>query len=53
MTAGEEFGLRALVERRAALTVKDLLAWHERLPDVTPWPEAAAVELVAAVITSP
>ena len=50
MTAGEEFTVRALVERPAALAVKDLLAWHERLPPVIPWAEAAEVGLVAAVV---
>ena len=53
MTAGEEFALRALVERRAALSVEDLLKWHERLPAVTEWPEAAEIELVGAVVFSP
>src|SRR5205823_537524 len=32
MTAGEELLLAQLLERRAPLTVRDVLAWHERLP---------------------
>ena len=50
MTAGEELGLRDLVERREPLAVRDLLAWHERLPPLEPWPDAPQVELVAAVV---
>ncbi len=52
MTAGEEFSLRALLERRASLSVRDLLAWHERLPAVTAPVEAPEMELVAAVVFS-
>ena len=52
-TAGEELGLRALVERREPLNVRDLLAWHERLPQLEPWPEAPQVELVAALVFAP
>ena len=53
MTAGEELSLRALIERQASLSVRDLLSWHERLPAVTPPPDAAEIELVAAVVFSP
>jgi hypothetical protein len=53
MTVGEELALHALLERRASLTVRDLLAWHERLPPVSPPPDAPDVELVAAVVFSP
>ncbi|HEY6807768.1 MAG TPA: DEAD/DEAH box helicase [Gemmatimonadales bacterium] len=48
-TAGEELALAELLERRAPLTVADLLAWHARLPPLDPEPPAPAVELVAAV----
>ena len=50
MTAGEELGLRALAERREPLAVRDLLAWHERLPPLEAWPDAPNVELVAALV---
>ena len=50
MTAGEELGLRELVERREPLAVRHLLAWHDRLPALEPWPDAPQVELVAALV---
>jgi phosphoglycolate phosphatase-like HAD superfamily hydrolase len=53
MTAGEELALHALLERRASLAIRDLLAWHERLPPVTPPPDAPEIELVAAVVMAP
>jgi hypothetical protein len=53
MTAGEEVSLHALLERRANLAVRDLLAWHERLPPVTSPSDAPDIELVAAVVFSP
>src|SRR5688572_31382394 len=40
MTAGEELTLRALVEQRPSLAVRDLLSWHERLPGVPARSEA-------------
>lgn len=48
-TAGEELALAELLERRAPLTVADLLAWHARLPPLAPETPAPVVELVAAV----
>jgi hypothetical protein len=53
MTAGEELSLHVLLERRASLAVRDLLAWHDRLPPVSPPPDAPAIELIAAVVFSP
>ena len=50
MTAGEELRLEDLLARRAPLSVRDLLAWHERLPPVATGAEAPQVELVAAVV---
>lgn len=55
MTAGEELLLEDLVTRRAALSIRDVLAWHERLRPPLP-PEDVAVpqvELVAAVVFGP
>ncbi len=55
MTAGEELRLEDLVTRRAALSVRDVLAWHERLRPGLP-PEDVAVPqvaLVAAVVFAP
>lgn len=49
MTAGEELGLEELVEGRSALSVRDLLAWHERLPPVDPPEDAPGVALEAAI----
>ena len=50
MTAGEELLLEDLLARRAPLAVRDVLAWHERLPRVATGAEAPRVELVAAVV---
>ena len=50
MTAGEELWLEDLLARRAPLAVRDLLAWHERLPPVATCAEAPHVELIAAVV---
>ena len=53
MTAGEELLLEDLVARRATLSIRDVLAWHEGLPR---HPEDAAtsqVDLVAAVVFGP
>jgi len=52
MTAGEELRLEDLLARRAPLAVRDVLAWHERLPPLAPGAEAPHVELVAAVVLS-
>lgn len=51
MTAGEELRLADLMERRAHVSVRDLLAWHNRLAPVSA--EATPendLELVAAVV---
>lgn len=50
MTAGEEVLLDELLERRAPLTVRDLLAWHERLPPPATLPDVPAVWLEAALV---
>ncbi|HUL02870.1 MAG TPA: DEAD/DEAH box helicase [Gemmatimonadales bacterium] len=50
MTAGEEFLLDELVERRAPLTVEDLLAWDARLSPVGHGVERPEAELVAALV---
>jgi len=52
MTAGEEFELEDLVARPAPLAVRDVLAWHERMPPVATAAEAPQVELIAAVVWS-
>jgi len=53
MTAGEELLLDDLLTRREPLAVRDLLAWHERLPPVQSEDAGAAVELVAVLQLSP
>ena len=55
MTAGEELLLEDLVTRRTALSVRDVLAWHERLRPPLPTEDVAVpqVELVAAVVFGP
>jgi predicted TIM-barrel fold metal-dependent hydrolase len=50
MTAGEELLLEDVLARREPLAVRDLLAWHERLPAVQDMDPSAEVELVAAVV---
>ena len=50
MTAGEEVLLDDLLERRRAVTVRDLLAWHARLPPPTPAADAPVLQLVAALV---
>src|SRR5207245_6367213 len=52
MTAGEELLLEDLVTRRAALSVRDVLAWHERLrpPLATEDVAVPQVELVGVVV---
>jgi hypothetical protein len=55
MTAGEEHLLEDLVTRRATLSVRDVLGWHERLrpPLATEDVAIPQVELVAAVVFGP
>lgn len=53
MTAGEELRLEELLARRSALAIRDLVAWHERLPPVAEPPTAPTVELVAALVVEP
>ena len=50
MTAGEEALLDDLLERRRAVAVRDLLAWHARLPPVAAVVEGPVVQLVAALV---
>jgi hypothetical protein len=50
LTAGESLLLDDLLARRAALGVRELLAWHERLPPHRTSTTAPTVELVAAVV---
>ena len=50
MTAGEELLLEDLLSRREPLAVRDLLAWHERLPAVQENDAGVQVELVGAVM---
>ncbi len=50
MTAGEELRLEDLLARRTPLSVREVLAWHERLPPVATGAEAPQVELIAAVV---
>ena len=50
MTAGEEVLLDELLGRRAPLTVRDVLAWHERLPPPAGVPDPPAVRLEAALV---
>jgi superfamily II DNA or RNA helicase len=50
MTAGEELLLEDLLARREPLAVRDLLAWHERLPAVQGDDPEVGVELVAALV---
>ena len=50
MTAGEELLLEQLLERRAPLTVRDVLAWYERLPPCAGVPDPPAVLLEAALV---
>ena len=50
MTAGEELRLEDLLARRASLSVRDVLAWHERLPPIGAGAEAPQVELMAVMV---
>jgi superfamily II DNA or RNA helicase len=50
MTSGEELQLEELLARRTPLSVRDVLAWHERLPPLVADPGVPHVELVAAMV---
>ena len=50
MTAGEEVLLDELLERPAPLTVRDVLAWHERLPPPASISDPPVVRLEAALL---
>jgi hypothetical protein len=50
MTAGEELLLEDILARREPLAVRDLLAWHERLPPLGDDDAGIDVELVAALV---
>jgi hypothetical protein len=50
MTSGEELLLEDLLARPEPLTVRDLLAWHARLPEVRTDDAGVEVELVAALV---
>jgi superfamily II DNA or RNA helicase len=53
MTAGEELLLDDLLTRREPLRVRDLLAWHHRLPPVQADDAGVDMELVAALVVEP
>ncbi|HKW40302.1 MAG TPA: DEAD/DEAH box helicase [Gemmatimonadales bacterium] len=50
MTAGEERLLDDLLVRGAPLAIRDVLAWHERLPPLDDAAAAPRVELMAAIV---
>jgi hypothetical protein len=50
MTAGEELLLDDLLADEKALSVTDMLDWHQRLPRAREAETSASVELVAAVM---
>ena len=52
MTAGEEVLLEQLLEDATPLSVRHLLAWHERLPPPSVIVEPPRAELVAALIVT-
>jgi hypothetical protein len=52
MTAGEEVLLEQLLEDATPLSVRHLLAWHERLPPPSVIAEPPRAELVAALIVT-
>lgn len=52
MTAGEEFLLDDVLSQREPLSVRDLLAWHMRLPPAECEEAPSRVELVAALATA-
>ena len=49
MTVGEELLLDDLLARREPLAVRDLLAWHKRLPPLSSDDAGTDVELIAAL----
>jgi hypothetical protein len=53
MTAGEELLLEDLLAQKEPLTVRDMLAWHERLPPPESEESGTTVELVAALVHRP
>src|SRR5690349_5345065 len=53
MTAGEELLLEELVARRATLSIRDVLAWHERLPPRHETHATPQIDLVTAVVFAP
>jgi hypothetical protein len=53
MSAGEELLLEDILARREPLAVRDLLAWHERLPAVFDEDAGVDVQLVAALVVVP
>jgi superfamily II DNA or RNA helicase len=53
MTSGEELLLEDLLARPEPLTVRDLLAWHTRLPALQMDDAGVEVELVAALVVEP
>ncbi len=50
MTTGEELLLEDLLARREPLSIRDLLAWHERLPPAGGSEDPPRAHLVAAVV---
>lgn len=53
MTAGEELLLDDLLGDEKALSVADMLAWHQRLPPALATESSANIQLVAAVVMTP
>ena len=53
MTAGEEGLLDDLLVRRSPLAMRDVLAWHERLPPLSPDASVPELELVAVASFQP
>ena len=53
MTAGEELLLEELVARRATLSIRDVLAWHDRLPPRHETQATPQIDLVTAVVFAP
>jgi len=53
MTAGEDLLLEDVLSRREPLTVRDLAAWHERLPALGSDDVGFDVELIAALVVQP
>ena len=53
MTAGEELLLEEVVARRATLSIRHVLAWHERLPHRHETQATPQIDLVTAVVFAP